>query len=448
MTMKFNLESFCPEPWSQLEISPEGEFKICCLANYDDDFGMAVDKDGKIMNIMENTFEEAINSEVHKQHRLELSQNIKVKRCRNCYDSEDSTREIAEWGSRSKTGISKRQRVLKNTAKTYPEYTNVNTAADEINEDGSIINPKIINLDIRFGNLCNQKCIMCSPRHSNQWYDDWEAIYGITPRGKILTSNFKREHYKTFYLKDENGTTTLPWWETDVWWDKFEKISPQLRHIYFTGGEPLIVPAMQECLDRLIKNGYAENMQLRYDTNLSVINNKVIDKWKHFKKVYLCVSLDEVGDRYNFIRFPGNYQKIIENINHLKTNGIEIHYISSCIGTATPYALERLLPLSAELEVDLNIRYLEGPKHLDIRIYPKSAKLEIIERLKKLNSNPLWNRWIQSQINLLTKYLDFEDQSRIQEFVRVMDILDGRRGTSWRNTLSDVSDLIDRHCRL
>ena len=46
------------------------------------------------------------------------------------------------------------------------------------NADGTT-KAKVVNLDLRFGNLCNQKCIMCSPQHSNLWYSDWVAIgYG------------------------------------------------------------------------------------------------------------------------------------------------------------------------------------------------------------------------------------------------------------------------------
>jgi hypothetical protein len=32
----------------------------------------------------------------------------------------------------------------------------------------------------------------------------------------------------------------IPWWETDEWWEKFDKIAPQLRYIYFTGGKKII----------------------------------------------------------------------------------------------------------------------------------------------------------------------------------------------------------------
>ena len=55
--MNYNLESFCPEPWSQLEIDAEGDFKLCCLANYADDNGLAMDEDDSVMNIMTHSFD-------------------------------------------------------------------------------------------------------------------------------------------------------------------------------------------------------------------------------------------------------------------------------------------------------------------------------------------------------------------------------------------------------
>jgi glutamate-1-semialdehyde 2,1-aminomutase len=186
--MAFNKESFCSEIWSQIEIDAEGDFKICCLANFDDDFGMALDKDNKVMNIMTHSLEEALNSETHKQHRLLLKDNIKPKRCRSCYDSEDATRGNTVNGRIAVDGLSKRQRV-NGTTHIIPEYVTVDTADQYTASDGTVTS-KIINLDIRFGNLCNQKCIMCSPQHSSQWYDDWIAI-----------SKYDKDHNKNKYYR-------------------------------------------------------------------------------------------------------------------------------------------------------------------------------------------------------------------------------------------------------
>ena len=255
--MKFNLDSFCPEAWSQVEIDAEGDFKLCCLANYDKDFGMAIGPDGKVMNVMTHSIQEAMNSETHKAHRLQMSRNEKPRRCRNCFDSEEATKGLAGFEGKSKYGISKRQRVLNNTARVNKDYINVYTAHDVTNPDGTINKPKIVNLDLRFGNLCNQKCIMCSPQHSNQWYDDWIKIGYGDPQYNRGKGVYKKGQAKEFeFFKDEHGRTKMkgidPWWESDRWWKMFDEIAPDLKYIYFTGGEPLIVPQMQECLDKLI----------------------------------------------------------------------------------------------------------------------------------------------------------------------------------------------------
>ena len=449
--MAYCLDSFCPEAWSQIEIDAEGDFKICCLANYDKDFGMAIDETGNVMNVMTHTIKEAMNSVTHKQHRYELSQNIKPKRCRSCYDSEEATKGVTEFGERSKYGISKRQRVLQNTSKINPEYVKCDQASTVTLLDGFLPDPKIVNLDLRFGNLCNQKCIMCSPQHSNQWYEDWIAISKAHKQYNRDSSTYKKGEAKSFgFYEDSKGRVKMngidPWWETDRWWNMFNEIAPNLKHIYFTGGEPLIVPAMQKCLDILIDKGFSKNIQLRYDTNLSVINQKVIDKWKHFKDVFLCISVDDVGDRYNTIRFPGNFDKLEKNIIQLKDNGIDIHYISTCVGIASPYSVQRIFEFGKKYDIATNFRFLEGPNWLDIRNYPKGAKLEIIENLKTYSNDPRYTKWAKGQIRLLEKYLDHSEEKYLKEFIRVMDILDTQRGTNWREVMPDVVELFKKYC--
>tara|TARA_Y200000002_G_scaffold382050_1_gene397831 strand:+ start:2461 stop:3831 length:1371 start_codon:yes stop_codon:yes gene_type:complete len=450
MSRCFSLDSFCPEVYSQVEIDAEGDFKVCCLANFDKDFGMCLDKDGKVMNIATHSIQQAINSETHKQHRLQLANNEKPKRCRSCFDSEEATKGLSEWGKSAKYGRSKRQRVLWQTGATIPEYVKFEQAEEMTNLDGTT-KAKVVNLDLRFGNLCNQKCIMCSPQHSNLWYSDWVAIGYGAPQYNRNQGVYKKGEAKEFsFFYDEHDKIkmegTEPWWETDSWWKSFNDIAPDLRYIYFTGGEPLVVPAMQKCLDILIDKGYAQNIQLRYDTNLSVINKKVIDKWKHFKKIWFCVSIDDTDDRYNLIRFPGNFERVKKNLILLKEEGIPIHYISTCVGIASPYSVIRISQLAKEIGVDTYFRFLEGPNWLDIRNYPAPAKLEIIENLKKHSGDPLYDKWAKGEIKLLEKYMDHSKEKHLKEFIRVMDILDKQRGTNWRSVLTDVVDLYKKYC--
>ena len=444
----FNLESFCGELWSQIEINTLGDYKICCLANYNKDYGMAHDENGNVMNVMTHSIEEAINSVTHKDHRLQLKENIQVKRCRNCYDSEHSTKGLDEWGSEhvKKWGKSKRQRVNAQTTRQIPEYVRWDQADKYTLPDGTST-AKVVNLGLRLSNLCNQKCIMCSPEYSSLWYEDWNKLWGdvqVMPPGTV----WGNKEYRM--SKDSRGREILDyskWWDSDIWWERFDKIAPDLRHIYFSGGEPLIAPAMDEILSRLIAKDFAKNVTLRYDTNLTVINNKIIEKFKHFKKIDFCVSLDDIEERYELIRFPGNYNNIINNIKTIKENGMNIHYLSCCIGIASIYSIERLVKVAEELEVPAEFRFLEGPTWLDLRSLPRSAKEEIIEHYKSLmHHTENRTKWYKAIIRFLEKYLDHENPKKYQEFITVMDKLDKIRGTNWRNVLPEVQDILARHC--
>lgn len=444
----FNLESFCGELWSQIEINTLGDYKICCLANYNKDYGMAHDENGNVMNVMTHSIEEAINSVTHKDHRLQLKENIQVKRCRNCYDAEHSTKGLDEWGSEhvKKWGKSKRQRVNAQTTRQIPEYVRWDQADQYTLSDGTST-AKVVNLGLRLSNLCNQKCIMCSPEYSSLWYEDWSKLWGdvqVMPPGTVWGNKDYR------MTTDSRGREILDyskWWDSDIWWERFDKIAPDLRHIYFSGGEPLIAPAMDEILTRLIAKDFAKNVTLRYDTNLTVINNKIIEKFKHFKRIDFCVSLDDTEERYELIRFPGNYNNIIKNIKTIKENGMNIHYLSCCIGIASIYSIERLVEVAEELNVTTEFRFLEGPTWLDLRSLPRSAKEEIIDHYKSLmHHTENRTKWYKAIIRFLEKYLDHENSKKYQEFITVMDKLDKIRGTEWRKVLPEVQDILTRHC--
>ena len=286
---------------------------------------------------------------------------------------------------------------------------------------------------------------MCTPEYSSLWYEDWEELYG---NRTVLPPETGDEQYRL--TKDSNGRDILDyskWWTSDIWWERFDKIAPDLRHIYFSGGEPLVSPAMSELLNRLIEKDFAKNVILRFDTNLTVINSKIIEKFKHFRKINFCVSVDDVAERYELIRFPGKYNTIVNNIKTLKENGMDVHYISCCVGVASIYSLIRITEIAEELNVPTEFRFLEGPGWHDIRSLPKSAKIEIIDKYKSLmHHSDNRTKWYKSLIRLLEKYMDYEHLPRLQEFVTTMNKLDKIRGTNWRKVLPDVQDILARHC--
>lgn len=417
MRYNFNKESYCTQPFSNIQIDVQGLYKICCLANDDADRGHVKDSNGNYMHVLDYSIQEAFNSITHREHRLELSKNNKPERCVNCYDKE-------------KSGGGDVRSARNNMKGRIIEIVDEKEADELMNADGTTSNMPIA-LDIRFGSLCNSKCIMCNVTHSSMWQEDHVKLFG-------------KDSLKFYNQEIIDQGASSRWWQTDTWWKRFEEIAPNLRSVYPVGGEPLIVPEHDTMLQKLVDWGYAKNIELEYDTNLTVINPKILALWKEFKNVVLRISVDETEDRYHLVRFPGNWNRLVDNIQRVQAEGIKIFGFTGSTGIPMIYNVFRLEEFSRKHNIKYFQRFLYTPNGMNIINLPPSAKEEIINTYKKNidQAGPAG----QSTISHLENYFDKHDPEAIKKLVKYMDNLDNIRGTNWRQTLPDVFSLLSRHC--
>ena len=461
----YNLHSFCPEFWNQIEITTTGYYKICCIAINDDtgNFGHCVDKNGNYMHVTTHTLRDAINSEGHKRYRENLSKNIRNNICRMCFYSEEAA---VRYPGGTQVA-SKRQGDLNKTDPKHieyvAEYMTPDKAANFTNKDFTVTS-KIHNLDMRFGNQCNYACVHCNKNNSSLWYEEdykgvQKPIWGTYEGGGPLDDD------PTFYIKNldknihDNDRVTIdnhgryfrpsdyhPWWETAEWKKQFVEVAPDLRHLYFTGGEPLLVKGMRDHLQYLIDNDFAKNINIRMDTNLSVVNPKLFEMFKKFKNVWFCVSVDDTYERYEFFRYPGKWDNLMKNIDTVQDKfKFKIYNFSSCFTTLTPYAMVRMNKLGMDKNVTNFYRFVEYPLPFDIRIYSKKSKLKIInslETIKQSLPNSYRKVGIDTLIKFLSSTLEESYPNSINNFIKYMDNLDNSRGTNWKKTFPDIADLV------
>ena len=67
--------------------------------------------------------------------------------------------------------------------------------------------------------------------------------------------------------------------------NELKELLKDVDHIYFAGGEPLIMKKHYEILDFLIENNLNEKVFLRYNTNLSTLKYKNIKRKFYFRNV-------------------------------------------------------------------------------------------------------------------------------------------------------------------
>ena len=430
---------FCKSVWNGIHILPSGHIRLCSIGTVNKkelDLQRARDSNGIPMTILSHSISDIMNSDKHCQVRLK---NINdptgwSPHCECC-----ENREIITNYDRTHINTSRRIQLLKmDTDSIVSEYD----YSTKVSENGTI-DWMPSSLDIKFGNLCNQKCIMCGPIHSHLWYDDWASLTNNEPFGFGRNVQLVRDVKKNKWIQPEE----LQWHESPIWWDKFEEMAPYLRHIYITGGEPMIVPAHAEMLDRLIDHGFAKNIWLEYDTNCSVINNKLIDRWNYFKKVDIRGSMDAVGDQYELIRSGGNWETFKTNVIRLKqleneSNGkIRLLSVSTCFQIPTMFSIIESEEWCRSVGVNFHLRFLETPLKLNVRIISSSAKLKLIEYYTK-------NKDICQKSEIIIKFLNnhldekFYNPKEIEEYFKFMKFLDTSRNTNWQATLPLVYKLL------
>lgn len=415
---------YCPLPFMSLRICPGGEYKICCFSgDGTTSHGYIYDGEGRAMNVMTHTFDQALNaSRTLKEIRQYQRDGKRHKECQYCWSR----------GIEGGQGYGVRPyRQIQSDIK-FPAMGIDQTAAEQGISEG-----KLRSLDLQFTNLCNLSCIHCSPMYSRLWYKDWPAIYG-PEFGDPLN------RYKVFTEGEVLKSDMVPWHDSGIWKTRFNEVKHDLQHIYLTGGEPFIVKGHQDMLDDLIECDLAKNITLDYDTNLTVINKKILDRLAKFKHVFMRVSFDDVGSRYEFFRYPGKFETLEYNLKYVLQYGppnLEVQSISTCVGIINVFSSIRMRDWLSSNHLKLNIapRLLRWPHHFDLKYLLPVQKEKVLGVYEQAGHFSVIKDYLQRVWNSVPE----EECRYVQKtHIQYLDKLDGLRGTNWRQAYPETVSLL------
>jgi MoaA/NifB/PqqE/SkfB family radical SAM enzyme len=393
---------FCILPFVHLHINTQGNVKPCCIAPTISE---------NVGKVSDSTIEEIFNSDKMKQLRLDMINGVsRPDFCNSCYRNE-------------KAGF---ETYRKSMNEAFSD--SVEPLLNSIQEDG-YLEPKLKYLDTRYSNLCNLKCRTCGDKYSTTWSKE-HADMGLTD-------------YKE--LKAYKGN------------DPLENQYVNVERVYFAGGEPLIMPEHYETLRKIIETGRASEVELAYNTNMTKLNyNKqyLPDLWKQFKLVQLGLSIDNVGERANYIRH-GNvkWNKIEQNIKTLREYSNIDFTLSPTISMMSAYTVTDMHRYLVENNIIRNIdqirfNLLHEPSYYSVKILPDSIKKEI---QAKIADHIIWieeNNGSQKTINefqTLSEYLnetwtDFEQKAWTPHFIKTTTTYDTVRNESFPDTFPEYRE--------
>jgi len=154
----------------------------------------------------------------------------------------------------------------------------------------TIVDPNnVVYLDLSFGSRCNSKCMTCNSTNSDQWPEEDAFIW-----------KWKSVEASNSLSADESI--------------KLLNTFPNVNRVNFIGGEPTILDEHYAFLKILVDTGRSKDISLGYVTNLTGINDELIDLWESFKYVIASVSIDGYKEVNEYIRYPIKWNKVESNL--------------------------------------------------------------------------------------------------------------------------------------
>jgi len=444
--------TFCVLPWIHFATRPNGDMRLCCSANAsgageDHAVGLVKMEHGQPANFGRETPMEAWNNDYMRSVRTNMLKGNIPASCRKCYEEE-------------KVGVVSKRIWESMTWQQDDDGVDIAELVRQTKEDGTIPE-QLVYLDLRLGHTCNIKCVMCSPHDSSKWVADHKKLMPMLSSDEV--KNQMQWDKKEFNNK---------WHEKDTFWEEMYRQIPNLKQVYFAGGEPLMIKEHKQFIEEIVRQGYQDKILLRYNSNGLLVDEDLIELWSKFKKVKFAVSMDACYERDEYIRFPTSWETVERNLHMLDNTPDNIQ---TSLATAIQIFNVKHLPDFMKWKVEsgfkklntgtvpgdvqmggglVNMHLLYIPTFLSIQILPKEDKQEVEERFLDFKDwlwqnyrqdddywkhNPYgWKRW-----EAVVKHMNAQDNSHLLSgFKEYTNKLDSIRGLSAEKIFPELAHLL------
>jgi hypothetical protein len=372
------MSTYCSLPWIHLATHPDGGATLCCVSDHRGGASRARNLNPvTYLNLNDTKIDTIMNSDYYKATRLEMLNNIVPKSCERCFQEEAN-------GVRSK-------RMEENEKLGFTE----DMARAVTQSDGTIpVNFKFV--ELRLGNLCNLRCRTCNPNSSTNWIQPYQKLQQEL---KFIT------HY--------DRKIDCSWTESDEFWDDLFEHSNDLQLIYVNGGEPTLVEKHWKYLDELIRRGLNEQITLWYNINMTNLPDKLIELWSKFKRVQITCSIDDLGERNDYIRAGSDWETIITNLDKLQS--LPWCEVSVCqtISWMNVFHINEFNKFMRDRGLHVHLNYVYDPEFLSVKILPTKLKDMILDRCTDMlewDINSVKNQLNQeSNIDMMAKGWQFNN---------------------------------------
>jgi len=411
---------FCNKPFNHNYIHPNGKMRLCCTTVQD----LPMDNNYNLFDANKHSIDEYWNSNRMKEIRRKMIAGEKIRDCERCYRQEEQGVESL----RSTIGM---KEFINDTLPDGTYQKNAET------------------MQIQLGNICNLKCKMCSQMYSHMngmeirdiGQEDPEWLHWVKEQGANVNNwtnqlGIKQEWYKNITIKQK----------------MFEHISRNIKNLVVIGGEPTLIPEFYELFEYCEQQGTLKDKDVTIVTNLTNTNPRLTKWLPKLNKWQIWASVDGVGERTEYIRYPSNWNKILESLefyrNVLGENGNIT--LSPAVQLLNIDQLDDIIKwwldwCGGELNDRFGFTWLAVvwyPLICNPTIAPREWRLQVADKLSKYKFDEQYD----SLVNGLKQDQHTPEKAReLQKaFVKYNDKQDQFRNVSktWRQLLPDLASVL------
>jgi MoaA/NifB/PqqE/SkfB family radical SAM enzyme len=400
----------CLYPFTNIVVNPNGTATPCCKYNIN-----KTDENIEKQTLYDKNIKELFFQPAMEDIRKQFNDNIEPTACQVCWDEEA-------------VGITSLRQHRDNIAKWHNTHKSKYI--------GRFDDPKIVTIDFKFSSLCNLKCRICGPYCSSKWLEESQE-----------TGEFHEHTIKIFAKYADRKFI-----DNEINFEIFKELIPDLHIIEFYGGEPLMQPEHEKIMNILREYPLVERYKfdLLYNSNGTIYDQSVVDTWKKVGLVEFNISVDDIGPRFEYQRYPAKWDQVLENILKYKTNcgnNVKMN-IYVTVSLYNIFYIDELIKFNAEnLKLPLRFNLLHFPDKMSIKNLPLDIK-NIIKN--KIDIIPDEHRQYIDNLFGIDAVVNFmmsteKSDEDYNEFIKTTRLHDDYRSQSFEETFNEYWILLNEN---
>lgn len=300
-------------------------------------------------------------------------------------------------------------------------------------------NPREFVLGVCFDNVCNLKCVTCSPIHSSQLIGEWEDL-------NLLNGKYDKKYYVRLGKQAPSKIEFIK--------DVLNNSDFDILKLEIFGGEPLINPLIFRFIDWITEQKYAKQTFLSITSNSTTYTEKLSDYCDKLYQVALQISIDGIEDTFEYLRYGTDWKDSVDVINKyydhvgkISNFSLSFNYTLSWMNSLHFVDFYNWAQTNYP-NIQLHLTKLEGPEWYSVNLLSIEQRKKLVEHtLEKLHQQPITKSYerlldLYKQSMVFNNHDDFNSELYNRGKVALHD-KDNLRTMDYTKTFNKIIEFIE-----